>query len=75
MSLVMRNLSILSYANGFTLWHYKSHLDTIKEVQEPEYFVDAGDTLREGDMIMVTAVNGSAILAISSSNNSTMKVS
>lgn len=74
MAIKIRDLSVLAYTNGFTLWHYKSHVDTVDTIQEPGYFLDVFDIIKEGDMIMVTAVNGSCILAISS-NATTMKVS
>lgn len=50
-----RGLSVLAYANGFTLWHYrapKGHLsyDTINS----QYFNSQHDMLRSGDMIYVT---------------------
>lgn len=43
-----RNLSALAYANGFTLWHYKSKDgDT-----DDNYFSNAATLLRRGDFIM-----------------------
>ena len=29
MSFTLRNLSVLAYANGFTLWHYKAGNDNL----------------------------------------------
>lgn len=45
------NLSVLAYANGFTLWHYKTE-DSGEAVGSPDYFGVANDMLRVGDMIL-----------------------
>jgi hypothetical protein len=44
------NLSVLAYANGFTLWHYTSP-DDGAVVDTTGYFNGAADMLRVGDMI------------------------
>lgn len=46
-----KDLSVLAYANGFTLWHYATP-DLSTEVDAAGYFNDAADMLRKGDMIM-----------------------
>lgn len=46
-----RNLSVLAYANGFTLWHYTT-LDTAATADTTGYFNGASDMLRVGDMIL-----------------------
>lgn len=45
------NLSVLAYANGFTLWHYLTS-DSAVDTDTNGYFNDASDMLRIGDMIM-----------------------
>jgi hypothetical protein len=45
------NLSVLAYANGFTLWHYTS-IDAASVVDTTGYFDGAADMLRVGDMIL-----------------------
>ena len=45
-------LSALSYANGFTLWHYRTD-DQWDKVIDPGYFNSAASMLRAGDMIIV----------------------
>lgn len=45
------NLSVLSYSNGFTLWHYTT-TDTAATVDTTGYFDGAADMLRSGDMIL-----------------------
>ncbi len=44
------NLSALTYANGFTLWHYKTN-DDAAVVDTSGYFNDAAGMLRVGDFI------------------------
>jgi hypothetical protein len=48
------NLSALTYANGFTLWHYKTP-DTAATVDTAGYFNPAANMLRVGDFIFANA--------------------
>ncbi len=56
------NLSVLAYANGFTLWHYRSATDTDAAMAGAGYFNDASDLLRPGDMLALNGAGGSAAL-------------
>ena len=51
MAFKSRDLSVLAYANGFTLWHYTT-VDPATDVDTAGYFSTASDMLRVGDMIM-----------------------
>jgi hypothetical protein len=51
MAFEAKNLSVLAYSNGFTLWHYATK-DVASDVDTSAYFNDAADMLRTGDMIM-----------------------
>jgi hypothetical protein len=64
MAFAIRNLSVLAYANGFTLWHYKAGKDRLVQVETAGFFADAADMLAEGDMLMVSAPDGGRILTI-----------
>lgn len=64
MAFAIRNLSVLAYANGFTLWHYKSAKDTLSSVAAADFFADAADMLTAGDMIMTSATDGARIMAV-----------
>jgi hypothetical protein len=64
MAFALRNLSVLAYANGFTLWHYKSVADAQAAVGAPGYFNDAGDMLTAGDFVMVSAPSGGRMLCV-----------
>ena len=50
-------LSVLAYANGFTLWHYRSD-DAVAEVSQAGYFRPARDMLRAGDVIIASSGDG-----------------
>ncbi len=64
MSFAVRNLSVLAYANGFTLWHYKSGGDSLREVSHAGYFDDAVDMLASGDMMLVSTSTGGQVLCV-----------
>lgn len=48
------NLSALTYANGFTLWHYKT-VDGASDIDSTGYFNPAAGMLRVGDFIFANA--------------------
>ena len=53
------NLSVLSYANGFTLWHYRTE-DAATVVDNSGYFNLAAKMLRIGDFLMLNAGLGTS---------------
>lgn len=55
MAFSARELSVLAYANGFTLWHYRS-ADRAQELlgPAPGYFAAADELLRPGDQILLS---------------------
>jgi hypothetical protein len=64
MAFSLRNLSVLAYANGFTLWHYKAETDQLAQTAGEGYFADAADLLAAGDMVMLTGAGGGKIATI-----------
>jgi len=56
----LRDLSVLHYANGFTLWKYKT--TKIDAVLTPDYFNDIADTITNGDHIYVAGTDGGMLL-------------
>ena len=64
MAFTIRDLSVLAYANGFTLWHYKSGIDNLADVACDDYFADASDMMATGDLILISAARGCRILCI-----------
>lgn len=63
MSFENKNLSLIAYANGFSLWHYKT-TDAIETVCNPGYFARAKNLCNTGDIIIVNAKNGTSIKKI-----------
>ncbi len=61
MSFRARELSVLAYANGFTLWHYRTGdgLDALLAGNKAGYFTPAGELLRPGDQIIVNLLEAS----------------
>lgn len=49
MSLQLSDLSVLAYANNFTLWHYKTEDSS---VETASYFDNAADMMNVGDLII-----------------------
>ena len=54
MAFLARELSVLAYANGFTLWHYRTTAD---DLLSPGYFDSAQELLREGDQIIANTAS------------------
>ncbi len=61
MGFIAGNLSVLAYAQGFTLWHYKGS-GSIDDIARPDYFEEAGDMLAAGDMLLASASDGGRVL-------------
>jgi hypothetical protein len=70
MAFALRNLSVLAYADGFTLWHYKSTCDKLAQASAAGYFADAADLLAPGDMVMLSAAEGGKIATIAGEGKS-----
>jgi hypothetical protein len=64
MAFAIRNLSVLAYANGFTLWHYKAGSDRLQSVVARDFFADAADMLTQGDLLMISAADGCRMVAV-----------
>ena len=63
MAFTLRNLSVLAYANGFTLWHYTAGLDG-DAASSGSFFDDADTMLASGDMVMVSGETGGRMLCV-----------
>ena len=56
-----KEMSVIAYANGFTLWHYKTD-DTIEQVSTENYFPKGFIQLcATGDIVIMNAGNGTCI--------------
>lgn len=58
------NLSVLAYANGFTLWHYSAGAEYTTADSGAGFFDDARDLVSTGDIVMVTGEGGGSIVFI-----------
>jgi outer membrane protein assembly factor BamB len=72
-----KDLSALAYANGFTLWHYRTG-DLAAEVDNNGYFNAAGRMLRVGGFILLNAGADAAatngVLVVSANANGVVDV-
>lgn len=64
MSFTARNLSVLAYAQGFTLWHYKMSAGAPEAAGHAGFFDGAADMMAPGDMVMVSGPAGGRILVV-----------
>lgn len=67
MPFIATNLSALSAANGFTLWHYRT-TDSRTETEAAGYFAPVAERLRVGDIILVQANDGTTMLPVRAGN-------
>lgn len=59
-----KEMSVLAFANGFTLWQYKSNEDTLETVSQPGYFERVMTLMAIGDIVIINAKDGTAIRAV-----------
>ena len=65
MDFTLRNLSVLAYAQGFTLWHYRA---AVARATAQGFFDPAADMIAAGDMVLVSAADGGRVLFVSSAS-------
>ena len=58
-----KNLSVIAYANGFTLWHYKESA-TLATITASGYFSSLKNLMNTGDIILINGSNGSTIKVV-----------
>lgn len=58
---MIRNLSVLSYAQGFTLWHYKHNGSPTDLTSVTQW----ADMIKPGDTIIISTPIGNAIRSVS----------
>lgn len=63
MSFIYKDLSVLSYANGFTLWRYITK-DNIETVMQDNYFKSVKNLANENDIIIVNASNDTRFIVV-----------
>ncbi|MCP5364898.1 MAG: hypothetical protein H6905_06700 [Hyphomicrobiales bacterium] len=77
MAFQSKDLSVLAYANGFTLWHYATN-DNSNQTDAAQYFNSASDMLRVGDMILAnvnqSGTPGAGVLVVTSNSGGAVDV-
>ena len=63
----VRNLSVLAYAQGFTLWHYQTPTLPLNAVLGAGFFNNAADMMASGDIVMLSAFDGGDLAFIAKS--------
>ncbi len=76
MAFANKNLSVIAYANGFTLWHYCG-TETMATITANGYFNAVKSLMNVGDIIIINASDSTAIkkIGVSSSNVTTAALS
>jgi hypothetical protein len=65
MAFALDRLSVVAYADGFTLWHYRGETDTRAAISAPGFFTPARHMLRANDMVVAAGSDGMALMALS----------
>ena len=67
-----KNLSVIAYANGFTLWHYAAN-ETLETIATAGYFNSVQTLMNVGDIVLVNASDNTSIKVVGlSSGNTTL---
>ncbi len=69
MDFTLRNLSVLAYAQGFTLWHYRAATAAAARTAAPGFFNPAADMFNTGDMVLVSAADGGRVLFVADASD------
>lgn len=63
-----KNLSVIAYANGFTLWHYAAP-ETIATISANGYFNSVKTLMNIGDIVIINASDNTSIKKINITQN------
>ena len=70
-----RDMSVIAYANGFTLWHYKTSEDAMQAIiGNNKYFGKIYTLCNIGDLIIVNCPDTTAMLVIENIGDNTVCV-
>ncbi len=58
-----KNLSVIAYANGFTLWHYCAN-ETMTTITTSGYFNAISSLMNSGDVVIINASDNTSIKKI-----------
>ena len=68
MAFANKNLSVIAFANGFTLWHYVAN-EPLSEITEKNYFSPVHTLMNNGDIVIINADKGTALRKVSMPGN------
>lgn len=63
-----KNLSVIAYANGFTLWHYAAN-ETMSAISTSGYFDSVKTLMNTGDVVIINASDNTSIKKITVASN------
>jgi hypothetical protein len=69
-----KNMSVIAYANGFTLWHYSSSDNTLAEIETDGYFNPIDKLCDIGDIIIINATDTTGMRRIISIDDEQVKL-
>ena len=55
-----KNMSVIAYANGWTMWCYNDFDCTLEKIFKPKFFDKIHTLCAVGDIIMIVAQDGTA---------------
>jgi len=67
MAFANKNLSVIAYANGFTLWHYAENVP-LAAIGADGYFTDVKNLMNIGDIILINANDSTTIRRVIATN-------
>lgn len=62
-----KNLSVIAYANGFTLWHYSDTV-ALATISASAYFNNVKSLMNVGDVIIVNASDNTGMRKVTATN-------
>ena len=66
-----KNLSVIAYANGFTLWHYSAN-ETLATIVASGYFDNVKTLMNTGDIVIGNGSDNTSIKKITVSTSVTV---
>ena len=72
MALQNKNLNIIAYANGWTMWHYKT-TDVMEELLDG-YFNPVATLMNQNDTLVINAGDQNCIMFVKEINNGNVKL-
>ena len=63
-----KNLSVIAYANGFTLWHYVAD-EKISAITTAGYFDSVKTLMNIGDIVIINASDNTSMRKVSATSD------